>query len=80
MSHPRPLINLVLVAVLGLVTIAPARTVGTPYQTGLAHWDAASGGFARWARSGVTLAPDGTLRLDPQTAVAATDPDPPGGY
>jgi hypothetical protein len=80
MSHPRPLIVLLLVVVLSGAAMPPASAVSTPYQTGLAHWDAAGNGFSGWTRSGVTVAGDGTLRLDGGTAAAATDPYPPGGY
>lgn len=80
MPHSRPLIHVVLVVFIGLVTVVPARAVSAPYQTALARWDAAANGFAGWTRSGVVLAGDGTLQLDPQTASPASDPYPPGGY
>ena len=78
--RPRLLINVALVVVLGLTATAPVHAASTPYQTGLVRWDAATSGFAGWTRSGVQLAADGTLQLDPATASAATDPYPPGGY
>ncbi len=80
LRHPRPLINIALVVLIGLAAAGPARAVGTAYQTGLAHWDAATHGFAGWSRTGVTLAADGTLQLDPQMATGATDPYAPGSY
>jgi hypothetical protein len=78
--RPRLLINVALVVFLGLTATVPVHAASTPYQTGLARWDAATNGFAGWTPSGVQLAADGTLQLDPQTATAATDPYPPGGY
>lgn len=78
--RPRLLINVALVMVLGLAATGPVQAVSAPYQTGLVRWDAATSGFAGWTLSGVTVAGDGTLQLDTQTAPTATDPYPPGGY
>jgi hypothetical protein len=80
MPHSRPLLHLALMACIGLMAVAPARAASAPYQTGLVHWDAATNGFAGWARSGVVVTPAGALQLDPQTAAADTDPYAPGGY
>jgi hypothetical protein len=63
------------VAGVGAVSAAPV-----PYQAAMTRWRAGDGGFAAWERTGVVLAPDGSLRLDPATAQAGTDPYPPGGY
>jgi hypothetical protein len=59
---------------------AVVQADSTPYQTALSRWRAATGGFTAWQRSGTLLAADGTLQLDPATAVTETDPYPPGGY
>lgn len=80
MPQHRPLINLLLILVLGLPATAAAQTAPDPYRTGLTRWDAATGGFAAWTRTGVALAADGSLRLNLPATQAATDPYPPGGY
>ena len=49
-------------------------------QSGFSRWAASQGGFSSWQRSGVALAADGSLQVDPQTAVAGTDPYAPGAY
>src|SRR5215207_4076476 len=80
MSHmrifARGLIALALVALL----VTPASAKGSVYETGFTGWRAADGGFAAWQRSGVTLAADGSLQFDLQTAQAGSDPYPAGGY
>ena len=43
------------------------------YQAGYLRWRAAEGGFAGWTTSGSLLLPDGTLTLDPATAVPHQD-------
>src|SRR5688500_2602762 len=50
------------------------------YQTGFARWRAADHGFDTWQPFGVALAADGTLRLDPATAIPGSDLYPPDGY
>jgi hypothetical protein len=59
---------------------AVAQASSTPYRTGLARWRGADGGFSGWARAGVLVAADGSLVLDPASAVPGTDPFPSGGY
>lgn len=65
---------------LTLVIAAPAGASSPPYRTAFTRWRAADGGFGAWQRSGVLLAADGTLQLDPQTAQPGSDPYPAGGY
>ncbi len=55
-------------------------TLQNAYQTDFVRWRAADNHFDGWQRSGVSLAPDGTLRLDPATAIPSSDPYPLGGY
>jgi hypothetical protein len=80
MSHirifARGLIALALVALL----VTPASAKGNVYTTGFTRWRAADGGFSSWQRSGVSLAADGSLQFDLQTAQAGSDPYPAGGY
>ncbi len=80
MSHmrifARGLIALALVALL----VTPASAASTPYQTAFFRWRAADGGFAEWTLTDVTLAANGALQLDLQTAHADSDPYPPGSY
>jgi Peptidase_C39 like family len=80
MSHLRiftcGLIAVVLVALLA----TPASAKGSVYLTGFTRWRAADAGFAAWQRSGVSLAADGSLQFDLQTAQAGSDPYPAGGY
>ncbi|WNG47448.1 peptidase C39 family protein [Archangium minus] len=64
-------------AVLVALTWAPGALAG---QSAFVRWQASQGHFSAWQRSGVGLAEDGALRLDPQTAVAGTDPYAPGTY
>src|SRR5262245_42636497 len=60
---------------------APANmTKRTAYQTSFTRWRAAESGFSAWQRVSLALQPDGTLRLDPATAVVESDPYAPGGY
>ncbi|MCG8350427.1 MAG: peptidase C39 family protein [Chloroflexales bacterium] len=59
---------------------APLGAAETTYRTGFDYWRAADGGFSNWERQGVTLARDGTLRLDPAAAQRGVDPYPAGGY
>lgn len=59
---------------------APADRQVAPYQAATTRWRSADGQFAAWQRTGVTLAPNGTLQLDPTTAGPGTDPYRPGTY
>jgi hypothetical protein len=63
-----------------LVSVGAVHAASPPYQTAVTRWRATEGGFATWERAGVTLAGDGSLVLDPATALPGTDPFPPGGY
>ncbi|HYO52318.1 peptidase C39 family protein [Archangium sp.] len=64
-------------ALLVTLTWVPTALAG---QSGFSRWKASQGGFSSWQRSGVALAADGSLQVDPQTAVLGTDPYAPGGY
>ncbi|MFY0522642.1 C39 family peptidase [Archangium gephyra] len=66
----------VFVVLVTLTWVSPALAG----QSGFSRWAASQGGFSSWQRSGVTLAADGSLQVDPQTAVAGTDPYAPGAY
>ena len=64
-----------------LVFAMPAHGAkSSTYRTAFARWRAAEGDFSTWQRVGVSLEPDGVLRLDPANATTETDPYPPGGY
>ena len=65
---------------LAAVTVPAAEAVGTNYQTGFIRWRADNGGLGGWQRSGVSLASNGTARLDPATAASGHDPYPAGSY
>ena len=65
---------------LAAVTVPATEAVGTNYQTGFIRWRADNGGFGGWQRSGVSLASNGTARLDPATASSGHDPYPAGSY
>ncbi len=74
------LASLALVGLLLFLSHVPfAAAADSVYQTGLAHWRAADGGFAGWSRAGVSLT-RGRLELDPATATAGSDPYAPGAY
>jgi Peptidase_C39 like family len=79
MRYPMGLVCLLLVLLSSFASAAPAGAKGTLYQTGFTRWRAADGGFTAWQRSGVSLAADGSLQLDPG-APTETDPYPAGGY
>ncbi|HEX8824920.1 MAG TPA: peptidase C39 family protein [Archangium sp.] len=66
------------VALLVTLTLAPA--VAFAGQSGFVRWQAGQGDFSSWQRGGVALAADGALQMDPQTAVAGTDPYAAGAY
>ncbi|HEU5087913.1 MAG TPA: peptidase C39 family protein [Roseiflexaceae bacterium] len=60
------------------VSATPAAAKNAAYQTGFTAWHAAQGEFAGWQRTGVNLAADGALTLDP--ALAQSGSDAAGGY
>ena len=66
----------VLAVLVVLTWVSPAQAG----QSGFSRWAASQGGFSSWQRSGVALAADGSLQVDPQTAVAGTDPYAAGAY
>jgi hypothetical protein len=63
-----------------LVTLALTPAAALAGQSGFVRWQAARGDFSSWQRTGVVLAADGSLQLNPSTAVAGTDPYAPGTY
>ena len=63
-----------------LVTLALTPAAALAGQSGFVRWQAARGDFSSWQRTGVALAADGSLQLNPSTAVAGTDPYAPGTY
>jgi hypothetical protein len=63
-----------------LVAGSVAQAAPAPYQASMKRWRAADLGFGDWTRTGVLVAPDGSLQLDPASAYEGTDPYPPGGY
>ena len=67
-------------AVLSLVPPLGAGAEAAPYRTSEVSWKASGNGFSSWSLAGATRAGDGTVRLDPATATAETDPYPVGGY
>lgn len=75
-----PILRYILVLCFLLTIAAPASAKGATYQTGFQVWRAAEGGFSSWQLSGVTLAANGSLTLDPATATPGQDPYPAGGY
>lgn len=75
-SFRRSLIALALV----LTMVAPAGASDGGYMTGFKRWRGDAGGFRGWQRDGVLLTGDGSLRLDPGTARADSDPYGPGGF
>jgi len=62
------------------VTLALTPAAALAGQSGFVRWQAARGDFSSWQRTGVVLAADGSLQLNPSTAVAGTDPYAPGTY
>jgi len=62
------------------VTLALTPAAALAGQSGFVRWQAARGDFSSWQRTGVALAADGSLQLNPSTAVAGTDPYAPGTY
>ncbi len=78
--RPGGLGYLLLVLLICLILAAPIEVARPLYQTGFIRWRAADDGFDGWQRIGVDRASDGTLRLDPATAIPGSDPYPPGGY
>ncbi|PTL80974.1 peptidase C39 family protein [Vitiosangium sp. GDMCC 1.1324] len=70
-------IRTAVVALCVTLTWAPAALAG---QSAFVRWRASQGNFSSWQRSGVSLATDGSLQVDPQTAVAGTDPYAAGAY
>jgi hypothetical protein len=80
MLHPRTVLRSFSALVISLIALIPAGASSAPYRTGFTRWCAADGAFAAWQRDGVSLAADGTLRLDSATAHPGSDPYPPGGY
>jgi hypothetical protein len=80
MSHLRIITRGLIAVVLVALLVTPASAKGSVYATGFTRWRAADRGFAAWQRSGVSLAADGSLQFDLQTAQASSDPYPAGGY
>jgi hypothetical protein len=80
MSHLRIVTRGLIAVVLVALLVTPANAKGNVYLTGFTTWHAANGSFSGWQRSGVSLAADGSLQLDLQTAQAGSDPYPAGGY
>lgn len=67
-------------ALLAFAPAPKARGQGSRYQARLDRWRAADGAFTAWALTGVSLATDGALRLDPAAAASETDPYARGAY
>jgi hypothetical protein len=65
------------IALFVTLTWVPAALAG---QSAFVRWQGSQGEFSSWQRSGVSLAADGALQVDPQTAVAGTDPYAAGAY
>lgn len=65
-----------------LVAVTPASAKDKEgYQTGFVDWRASDGGFDDgWTRTGIQFTDDGTLQIDPGSAVGGTDPYPAGTY
>jgi hypothetical protein len=81
MIHLRlPAAVLCLFVCLALLTPAVSTANKSVYQTDFVPWRAAESGFAAWQGDGVSLADDGTLQLDPATALPDSDPYHAGGY
>jgi hypothetical protein len=80
MSHLRIFTRGLIAVVLAALLVTPASAKGSVYATGFTRWRAADSGFAAWQRSGVSIAADGSLQFDLQTAQAGSDPYPAGGY
>ncbi len=72
--------TMVILLILTAVTPASAKDK-EGYQTAFVEWRASDGGFSSgWSLSGVQLAADGELQLDPATALPGSDPYAPGAY
>lgn len=80
MAFHRAALYGLLALLIGLVSAVPARASAGPFQTGTTLWRGAAGGYAGWTLTGVTLARDRTLRLNPRSAATESDPYGPGGY
>jgi hypothetical protein len=65
------------IALVVTLTWAPAALAG---QSAFVRWQGNQGEFSSWQRSGVSLAADGALQVDPQTAAVGTDPYAAGAY
>lgn len=74
------LLTLVSLLLLSIAMDTHAQTSGSQYRAEARVWRAASGNFAAWQRTGVTLTAAGTLQLDTQRAATATDPYRAGAY
>jgi hypothetical protein len=70
----------VVALLLTAVPVASAARKTPGYQTAFDRWRAADAGFAGWSANGVSVAADGSLHLEVDTAATETDPYPPGGY
>ena len=73
--------HLVIAVIITCTTfVLPANAAPADYLTGFVAWRASENRFAAWQRDGVSLAPDGTLRLDPNGAHPGSDPYKAGSY
>ncbi|MGE5221037.1 MAG: C39 family peptidase, partial [Omnitrophica WOR_2 bacterium] len=84
MKHLRTLSRLLIPIFFLFTSLAPAASPAvakaSAYQTGFVRWRAAENQFSGWTLSGVNLAGNGALQLDPSTAANGTDPYALGGY
>ena len=80
LAYPALRIFGVVALLLTSVPMASAADKGPGFETDFDRWRAADGAFSGWALSGVVLASDGALQLDPGTATTGSDAYAPGGY
>lgn len=80
MSRLQRFLSIFIVSWICLMHSTPTLASSATYRTGFTRWRAADNALSTWQRDGTTLADDGTLQLDLQTAYPDSDPYPAGSY